>query len=233
MHDLWLDRVCDALRTNYTLQEVCFDTYQPEIRCGCVREEDCSCTNASSYEPRIVPLQRQVEHRNSTLAPYADLLDVCIAFSALRLPPYVMLWITERLPGMTNVSERARLHLIESVARSKSMLPSPIFEMFVFQNCPSDAAIVVSARVPIWMPKPSYSLLITKHGMIVGSVVDDDGLTSSDSDRNILPRMTSSDIPPASSVSSTATSTPTSSKTKKKVRVRVRVRRTNDERDSN
>jgi hypothetical protein len=46
---------------------------------------------------------------------HRQILGICIATESLRLPPYVMLWIIDELPGCQHVSHRQKIDLIESI----------------------------------------------------------------------------------------------------------------------
>lgn len=50
------------------------------------------------------------------------ILDACIGMASIALPPYVLLWIIDWLPGMHNASHRKMIELIVSVRDSMNKI---------------------------------------------------------------------------------------------------------------
>ena len=47
-----------------------------------------------------------------------EIIGICLAMSALELPPYVLLWITDYLPSYDKLSHHKKIQLIMSVRDS-------------------------------------------------------------------------------------------------------------------
>jgi hypothetical protein len=119
LHSLVLDNMFDvpycrlfahALANNYSLTRLDLQELWSPTYTNTVNAPQCFSTIAGLLQ-RNQSLQWSFVH--------AALLGVCVAFSPLHLPPYVLLEIFDWLPLMEHVSHLRKIRLIEGMQRSR------------------------------------------------------------------------------------------------------------------
>jgi hypothetical protein len=83
--------------------------YATEVDTILVRS-DPDCSSINILRPGVAPgarLRRQLRHEL--------IVDICVAFAPLRLPPYVLLEIIDYLPRMEHATRLKKITIIEGV----------------------------------------------------------------------------------------------------------------------